>query len=93
MNKPVAKTITFFDYHECTEYIESKYNIETRDYKDLNKVRDFWHWVTDHHTVHNGCIITFDSSLDLEDQKEWIQDILKLYFKEFGEKITFWVEW
>ena len=32
MNKPTQKTTNHFDFSECTEYIEKKYKIDTRDY-------------------------------------------------------------
>lgn len=108
--KPTKKIIVEgFDYHECTKYIEEKYNINTRDYAGkfsvekqlpLEKIeeipyQDFWHWIVSNNEIHNGCVFKLYAE-DAEDMEDWQQEILKLYLDEFadnGEDIIFWVDW
>lgn len=59
MKKPEKVTVTHYRYNDLIEYIEEKYNIDTRDYYGMfsDKGRpwlvegedppyaDFWHWV------------------------------------------------
>jgi len=102
MNKPVQKVSQpYWDYHEVIDYIEKKYNIDTRGYKrEVDGVyRDFWHWIVDMCSIHNGSYFYLDiygwmTDTDLEYVTEWQQEILKLIYDEFQEEdMRFWVSW
>ena len=107
MNKPQPKSITAYDFNQCTEYIEKKYKIDTRDYASkhkgngeyelLTEYQDFWHWIINNHDIHNGCYFWLSRN-DIEDGETptWVIDIIDLYLKEFGdekEEIYFYVWW
>lgn len=62
-----------FNWKELATYIEAKYGRELRDWNGRWDGRhtpavtpsgaeiaylDFWHWVVDHHEIHNGCFFT-----------------------------------
>ncbi len=49
---------------------------------------DFWHWVVDHHEIHNPCYITFSKEQfnEMTKEPEWIQKIYGYYLKEFANK-------
>lgn len=57
---------------------------------------DFWHFILDHHDIHNGSYFTMDKEL-MEDAEDWQKEILQHYFDEFDPKdtgeIEFWVAW
>lgn len=106
LQKPSKKTIEYLDYHECQTYIEAKYDIEVRDYDGALKYnpdgtrvnpeaeyKDFWHWVIDRYSIHNGCFFTMDIDLLNDSNPYWVQEILKMFFDEFGDEIDFFVEW
>lgn len=104
------------DFNECTDYIEKKYGYSTRGFAfDEEKLlgptteleyRDFWHWVVDHYTIHNGCHIEFsqetlDEYKELEPNdpygmKDWQIKIYQDYLNEFADEngeINFYVWW
>lgn len=62
MDKPKKKVSkAHYDYHDIIKFVEDKYNIQTRGYKEEvdGIYRDFWHWMIEHNDVHNGCYISF----------------------------------
>jgi hypothetical protein len=100
VKKPVKKSHgeVCYDYNEMIDYIEHKYGIETRGYKqEVDGVyRDFWHWVLDHNNIHNGCYASFPEDWDDDYYPEWTREIMRLIVAEFypdGEELDFWVSW
>lgn len=102
MNKPQKETKTYYDYHKCRDYLQKKYKYDERDYAGRYKHRgekivsmneekpylDFWHWVCDNYSVHNGCFITFykDVLEDLnKDDEKWMKEIYTHYIEEFAD--------
>jgi hypothetical protein len=65
MDKPTKKSVgeAVYHYHDVIDYIEHKYNIQTRGYKrELDGIyRDFWHWFIEHAggNVRNGSFAHF----------------------------------
>lgn len=93
--KPQKQSRTYYDYNECRDYLQEKYDYDERDYAgkyshgnsgDGNKpYLDFWHWVIERYEIHNGCYITFDKS-ELDDiEKDWIKEIYSHYLDEFAD--------
>ena len=101
MRKPEKKQQpACYDYHEMIEYIEDKYGIETRSYKKadgkIEDFRDFWHWVLQSGSIHNGCYAHFQEDWDHEDTPDWVREIMRFIVDEFypnGEDLVFWVDW
>jgi transposase len=63
MEKPIKyQPPTAYKYQDIIDYIEEKYNIKTRGYKEeIDGIyRDFWHWVIDRNSMLNrdGCYIS-----------------------------------
>lgn len=92
--KPVPRTKTAYDYNQCRDYLEAKYGYEERDYVGMFKEKkvneeveylDFWHWVLDRHTIHNGCYVTFSKEELDEIDKEWVREIYSHYIEEFAD--------
>lgn len=87
----------YWDYREVINYIEAKYNIKTDEYTPKNGFTSeqlekygqepylcFWHWIVDHHNVHNGSSFTlYYDDIDDENTPDWVQEILKVIFDEF----------
>lgn len=111
MNKPEKKypVKPMYDYHEVIDYIEEKYNINTRDYgkkftKDGNmdnEYLDFWHWLVEHDgSISNGStsMICIDSILNNEGygepEPDWIKEICKMIKDEdFTDEEGFFYFW
>lgn len=69
--KPTPKRIERLDYHDMMQYLEKKYNFESRDFtgipstmseperRDTNTpYMDYWHYLCDiNDGLHNGCYI------------------------------------
>ncbi len=99
MNKPNKHTKSAYDYHECAQYVESILGYELRDTlgvfthnRDGVEHRDFWLFLVnslDH--ISNGSY--FSMEYLKEDSVQWAQDILEVFYKEFGEDATYWVDW
>lgn len=56
----------------------------------------FWHWVTDHHEIHNGSHFTLWYDPDDEYVPDWAKEILKMIFDEFEPKhaeMEMYVSW
>jgi len=79
-------------YDRCNKFNDWKKEVGEKPYQD------FWHWFTKHNeSTANGkkmyfCFYTIDNEPD------WVQEILKLIKKEFYDEITngyldVWVEW
>lgn len=108
MKKPALRKVNYLDYHECSEYLEKKYGYEERNYKkhrfDISEndpsnppYCDFWHWVVDTFSVHNGCDICFSNDWLEGNLEDWQKEILEHYLSEFGSgpnrEVEFRVEW
>lgn len=130
MNKPEKQTKSFYDYHQCSSFLEKKYGYNERDYAgnrkyeaeakkstdqkfgdsswysaipvDMNPKQkeaytfyqelmksqpeylNFWHWVVDHHDIHNGCEIVFSNEGYECIEEDWVKEIYKHYMDEFS---------
>ena len=95
--KPQSKTMQYFDYHECRDFIEEKYKIKVRDYAGMftdktadhtKPYLDFWHYLLDcFPNITNGSFFEIDSEM-LEGAEEWQKEILTMFLDEFGTKDT-----
>lgn len=93
MNKPQKHSLEAYDYNEVIEYIEKKYNIQTR-----KRGEDFWHWLLDNafYEMSNGCyqnlyVLELMRNLGEDD---WQYDILRLIYDEYQEdEMEFYVWW
>lgn len=81
-------------WNEVENYIEEKYKIKLRGYKreEDTVYRDFWHWVCDCTSIHNGCFFHLNTK-EKDHLEWWIQEILEILNKEFGNCPFFWVSW
>ena len=97
LKKPQKKTKTYYDYHECRNYLQKKYGYDERNYAGKKfsgdtdvPYQDFWHWLIDHHGIHNGCFVTFDrDTLKNEDTDwmgDWVKEIYTHYIEEFADE-------
>lgn len=94
----------FYDYDECSNYLQDKYKYDERDYigrykewgVDATKpYLDFWHWIIANNEVSNGCFIDFTKGVLDEIQENWVKTIYKYYLDEFAEngKLKMFVSW
>ena len=92
--RPIKKVREAYDYLECRDYLQDKYNYVERDFSALYH-QDFWHWVVENYEIHNGCYLTFSYDKIPEIQEDWAKTIYKYYLTEFSEngEVTFWVWW
>src|SRR5271166_3514155 len=91
--KPKPKKVVSeprYDWHEMIAFIESKYDIDVRDYagkfavgtmanNDIEYL-DFWHWVVgEYDYINNPCEITFEVKVLLDDNRTpaWVKEILQ----------------
>lgn len=99
--KPKIKkrTIEYWDWNECTKWVEHKLGYPIRDTLESFKLkwpndieyRDFWHLVVEYCDVNNPGEIYLDV-LEGAKLKDWQKEILQCYLDEFGEG-PYWVEW
>jgi hypothetical protein len=92
-----------FDYRDCRDYLQAKYNYAERDYgqkycgkRDENApYLDFWHWVIANYEIHNGCFITFSEDMLPEIQEDWIRTIYGHYLTEFAKEgeLEMYISW
>lgn len=107
LKKPIKKhrNEPTYDFNECTEYIEKKYNIKHRDYagkfsdgkvKDV-PYQDYWHFVLDKYDdIRNDYYFDMEISYMREDAEDWQNKITDLFEKEFADEngiIQFHVWW
>jgi len=100
MNKPKLKKTAYYDYNECRNYLQEKYNYDERDYAgqfkktkngkiierdDSKPYLDFWLWVCDNHEIHNDCFITFTEEELAKIKEDWVKEIYTHYLKEFAK--------
>lgn len=99
MDKPIKHTRTYFDYHECRDYLQEKYRYDERDYAgyhtngkiDSSKpYQDFWVDVILNLAYNVGNETFFemnDEWLDENcyDTEDWQRTIIEYYLSEFGE--------
>ena len=106
MKKPVQYTKTYYDYHECRDYICDKYKCDIDNFankKYTGKPNDppfqcFWHFVIDKTNCSNGT--TFPMSNEwLKESKpnDWQKTVIEYFLSEFGKgknrEIEFYVSW
>lgn len=90
MDKPQPKTLTYYDYVECRDYMQQKYGFAERDYSKQR--HDFWHWLCDHEDIHNGGYVTFSREILQEWQADgnipdWAAEIYTHYLDEFADDL------
>ena len=102
MNKPTIKSIEYWNYYECADYISKKYfegkNLDdftgkyiTAQYDDSKEFQCFWHVILDKTELVNGApfYLFFGDEYDGEDEtKKWYYPILKKFEEEFGEDLS-----
>lgn len=81
MKKPSPKPQYAYDYIECRNYLEWKYGLVERDFKNN---RDFWHWVVGTYSVRNGGVIHFTADCDMP-MTDWQKQIYDKYISEFAD--------
>lgn len=83
-----------YDYGEIADFIEKKYAIKLRGYKNEEdgEYRDFWHFLVDRCQIHRGCYITVSEETG-DGAEEWQKELLSLFLTEFGSSIYIWVDW
>lgn len=99
--KPKKQTKGYYDYNQCRNYLQDKYNYDERDYakkyyrnkkNKITKVNndkpylDFWCWVLDNYTINNGCFITFYKNDIKQIKEDWIKEIYSHYIDEFADE-------
>lgn len=97
MNKPIQKTMTYWDYLECEKWVANKLGVkDLRDfagkYSEGNKdaeYLDFWHCICDMQDVSNPCWIWIDREFEWPD---WAIPIVEMFEQEFGPN-EYYVEW
>ena len=106
MEKPESETISYYNYHAVIDYIEKKHKINTNDYagkfknfdpnNDTIPYLNFWHWITDIRSIHNGAIFDLDILylIEFEHTPKFCKEILELIYKEYNlQEMTFRVDW
>ena len=96
VERPKKHTKTFYDYNECSEYLQQKYGYNERDVagaitKDgIDKTKpyqDFFRWLINHFDINSGTFFDFCEG-DALYEEEWIQTIYNRYVDEFAEDGT-----
>jgi hypothetical protein len=89
MKKPTKQG--YYNYLECVDYINQKYNCDIDKYGDKNN--SFWDEINEWGDLVNGSTLTLYT--DLYDDKEWAKEIVKMFMAEFGEnqQVNFVVYW
>lgn len=91
LNSPIAKLApSQGGANWFKEYMEAPDGEASRP-----EYRDFWHVLCDFELIQNDSVFTM-SREQFEDEPQWVQDVAKLYFDEFGEgkdEIEFSVSW
>ena len=85
MNKPELQTRSYYDYTDCVNFINEKYDIGDTD---------FWSEICDYQ--HNGSSFTMDDTFleELkEDDKIEAYEFAKALVDEFGQDAEYWIEW
>ena len=98
MDKPKSEILIYYDYPECTAWIEEQYGIDVRDYAgrfhgdhdESKPYLDFWHWLCDHEDIQNGGYVTFSYEVlawlkDNGDIPGWAEEIYTHYLAEFAD--------
>lgn len=104
MEKPKKHSKEFYDYRECRDYLQQKYDYDERDLAGWRKkmddsvpYQDFWHWVVEHHQISNGCFVTFSREALAElDAVDWQREIYVRYLDEFADEsgeLEMWIWW
>jgi hypothetical protein len=99
MNKPEKKTIEYYDYYECEEFLREKLGYDLEDtlgkYTKAKKeveYRNFWHFLLDNCWVENESFFTFQEIEEYEEVEDWQKVILLEFIEEFGYG-PYWTEW
>lgn len=101
MNKPTKRTITYYDYSECVDYINDTHGVDiddftgryTGEYNPDAPVQSFWHYVSEGDS-YEGIFYMYKKWED--DAEDWQKQIIGWFFEEFSDGedcIEFWVEW
>lgn len=95
--KPITKTVTYYDYHDCADYIEWILGYDLRDvlgkFKNgkVNNVEylDFWHFLIDGMEMTRAGI----HMLPTAGKEEWQNKILEVFHNEFGKDAEYLFDW
>lgn len=100
MDKPLANTVVYYNYHECRDYLQKKYGYDERNYQrqpvtpgsHYTTSKDFWLWLCDHEDIHNGGYVTFSQEILAEWQADeaipdWAAEIYTHYLDEFADDL------
>jgi len=68
----------------------AEYNADPKGKATCPPYLDFWHWIIDQTEVSNGCIIwlPIHEADSLDEDKQWVAEILRTFKKEFAEYIV-----
>jgi hypothetical protein len=95
VDKPKPKTMKYWDYSECRNYVELKYGFTERDYAGRftpksnpeAPYQDFWHFVVDRAPIRtNGQFFTMHDEWK-DGAEPWQQEIIEKYLIEFGKEV------
>ncbi len=80
MQKPTSRNAKLFNFLECRNYIEQKYNIDLHYYetKKNGKVEDFMEFMD----CNDGSLYVMWN----DDQEHWSHEVINLFFTEFAEE-------
>lgn len=99
--KPVKKLPyeKLYFYHECKDYIEKKYKVDT-DNRNGGYDDSVWLWIVDNHDLQeDGCIIHLPhpDSPEILDVSDNLRELFKLFWKEFGSRkadhVEYWADY
>ena len=98
--KPKRMSREMFSFSECRDFVEAKLGYKIRDTlgkfdgDGVNDIeyRNWWHFLIDHRSINNPCVITIASDL-LGCGNDWQNEITKVFINEFGKDVEYWVEW
>lgn len=96
-DKPQPQTLIYYDYVECSKYLQAKYGFNEHDRlgkfgqgRSLEEsesipYQNFWHWVVEQDdTIHNDAYFTMCEWWG-EGAEDWQRVILGYYLAEFGD--------
>ncbi len=70
----------------------SQYKSAEDGEQDCPEYRDYWHFLIEHRSVHNGGTVLVGSDL-LEDCEPWQAEITQAFIDHFGDDCEFWTDW
>jgi hypothetical protein len=113
VRKPKTRTIVAYEWGDIEKYIQAKYKRNLRDWEgrwteewaekwgtkdfDERPYHDFWHWMIEHYSPGNGCVVDIYPKATMEesgpDLEPWVCEILTILRDEFGDEFKLLTEW